>query len=245
MPQVGAARRSRLVATLWRSVTEDTEVNEKRLGNPSQDGGTPSESHGAQQSGGLSKRLIALIGLALVLVVGALIAVGFAVGWSFSDSIGVAALVVSVIGFVVAICEIHRARIVSITTQGKVDKALRKVEAGRLQTAVAELRGLASNIEEACDQGDMKSFRILSEHWRDLAGSTIALVDQWSGGESEVVADLKKARRLGREANQAMHEKGKTLRENASDFLSALAIARDALPQLAEELLTTMEPSDE
>lgn len=197
---------------------------------------------GARDGGtndGLSRRKLIVGGLAYAALVAALVVLGVVLHWSFSEAIGVAALVVSTSGFVVAIFEIHRARRVAVVTQENVDKALRKVERGRLTAAIAEMQGLVGSIEDACDQDDMKSFRIHSNRWRDLAGSAIALIGQRSGEELQVVGDLELARRLGREANQAIHEEGQTLREAASEYLAALAVAGDGLPLLAERMSET------
>ena len=110
---------------------------------------------------------------------------------------------------------------------------------------MVELQGLASRTEQAFRSDETQAFLILSERWRDLAGMVTAMVGQRSGEEAKVMTDLEEARKLGREAKKAMYEQGKTLRETAGEFVAAMTLARDALPQLAEELLATMEPPDE
>lgn len=194
---------------------------------------------------GWSRRAIIIVALFLVISAAILVALGFALKWSFSDSIGVAALAVSIFGFALAIHEIQRARTVALATQEKVDKTLREMGRRRLQTAVVELQGLASRTEQAFRSNETQAFLILSERWRDLAGMVTAMVGQRSGEEAKVVTDLEEARRLGREAKKAMYEQGKALGETAGEFVAAMTLARDALPQLAEELLATMEPHDE
>lgn len=209
------------------------------------DQSSPTSETKSRDTGGWSRRGIFIVALGISTLVAVLIALGVAFRWSFSESIGVASLAVSIFGFALAIHEIQRARTVAIATQKKVDKTLREVGRRRLQTAVVELQGLASRTEEAFRLGDTQAFLILSERWRDLAGMVTAMVGQRSGEEAKVVTDLEEARKLGREAKKDMYEEGKTLGDAAGNFVTAMTIARDALPRLAEELLATMEPPDE
>ena len=201
------------------------------------------DSEDPRKFAGLTRKQLVGAGIGVALLSGALVLWGFLSSWHGDTSLAVAGLTISVLGFAVALAEIHRARRETRTTREAVDKALALVDRSRLAIRLTELQGLVETIEDASDGGEPKLLRHSVNRWRILAGSAIGLMERKVGTHS-AIPPLRKSIRLARAAKDRTYEDATSEKSATAEFIAAMNEAADELGPLTEQLITTMESAD-
>ncbi len=177
------------------------------------------------------------VGLLALVVIGVLLVIPtLAFHWSFAEYIGIAALLVSILGFAVAIAEIQRTESVAYATQEAVAAERHRARVEQLKVAITELPHLTRAIEIACSQDQLQSFEFLSNSWRRQAVNAKTLFARLPGGYEQMIESLDDAVRLGRETETAVQRKPTDMLATAENFINLIKEISDELPFVAEVL---------
>lgn len=189
-------------------------------------------------------RMLAGVGTVAV-VTGVLVLWGHREHWDTPTSVGVAALAVSVGGFVVAITEIRNATTATKATKDAVRRTLAGVAASRLIESITLLRQATTELEEAADDNDIQNARRAINTWRSLGSGAEGALRRRFGKEHPVLASLQASLETARETKPALYEEGKQVREVTSPCLTAMEGVSDELGPLLDQLLPTIDEANE
>lgn len=182
-------------------------------------------------------------GIAFAAVVAtALVFWGAKESWGTDVCLGVAALYISIGGFVIAIAEIRRAQSVSHATRRAIQRTLKGVRAGRLGITITQIRQTVSDFEQAIIDQDAVGARRAINAWAYLAAEARGPIAKRFPERNELMESLNRSLELGHKIKPRLAEaEGQSLWSITEETLGSMVAVSNELAALLEELMPMIE----
>jgi flagella basal body P-ring formation protein FlgA len=166
--------------------------------------------------------------------------------WSSEIILAVAALFVSLGGFLIAFVEIRRAATVSAATAMAVQKTLTGVAASRLGITITQLRQTVEDLEQATILQDSAGARRAVNAWRNLASEVQAPLKKRFPTQTAVISALHRSIEEGQQIKGTLATtKKQPLGALTAKCLSSMETVGNQLAGLLDELTPVLSEDNE